>query len=250
MKRKNILSMLALLVALAIPAAAQQQPTLSVGYFVEVEPGKAIEFENALKQHLQWLGQQGETWIWNTWIRAIGEDLTVYFIVSPGHSFQDLDARASFQAQNRQRWLANVAQFTKSISSRLSITRPDISRPPDGPFSMVWVFSTHVRPGKEAEYEHAVKKVHEAIGKTSWPIKYLFTQTIVGGTGTAYSLVLPGSSWSDFAPPAKSFEAMLEEAHGREGARQIMEIFGRSEESAGSWVYIHRPDLSYAPPQP
>lgn len=249
MRRKSMFLLLALLAALAIPAAAQQQPTLSVAYFVEVEGGKAIEFENALKGHLQWLGQQGETWAWNTWLRAIGDDLTVYVIISGGHTFQDLDARAAFQAQNRQRWLANVGPFTEKISSRLSITRPDISRAPEGPFSMAWVFANTVRPGKEAEYEHALKQVHEAIGKTNWPVKYFFTQTIVGGALPTYTLVLPGSSWSDFAPPAKSFEAMLEEAYGREGARQLMEIFGKTEESAGSWVYLHRPDLSYAPPQ-
>lgn len=253
MKHGRISSLLLVFVLLALPAAAQQQqppPQMSTVYFITVKAGEILPFEQRMKAHMQWLGQQGETWPWWIFSTAFGDNLRTYVFVSGGHSFADLDAHAEFGRLNRERFLAGPGQHVESVAAHISMFRADVSRPGGTPPTpLVWIERVRVKAGMTQEFEHAVKQVHEGIGKTNWPGRYVIHQAIAGTANGTYFFIFPGDKWTDFTPAEKSFEAMLEEAYGRQGAENLVRAFAKAEAEASTVILAHRPDLSYTPPQ-
>ena len=154
------------------PTLAQDEKNLNQIYFAKVQAGKALEFEEALKKHMTWLGQQGEQWTLGVWSRVASADLAVYAIGSFGHDFAELDAHGSMAIRNRQHWLETAGQYVESISGRLAVSRPAISKTPatDGPPAMAWVIEQQLKVGSEQEFSHLAKQITEAITKAGWPV--------------------------------------------------------------------------------
>lgn len=251
MRKAGVFSVAVLLLALAVPVAAQEEGPLSMMYFVKVKSGMALQFEEALRAHVAWLGQQNEQWPWGIWMRAAGDDLGVYAIGSFGHTFEHFDARGALWQSNRQHWLSTVSQYVESISGHVSVMRADISRPMEGmegPAPLAWVIGHQLKVGTEEEFNHAAKRIHEAIVKTNWPVHYEWVQVIAGGPSPSFALVIPGQKWTDFNQPEEPFRAMLEKAYGREGAQALIDIFDKITVSESSAIYVYRADLSYMPP--
>ena len=169
---KAIVSLIVVSFLLLVPGMAQDEKNLNQIYFAKVKAGKALEFEESLKKHMAWLGAQGEKWTWAVWSRVAGEDLSVYAIGSFGHDFAELDAHGSMAIRNRQHWLETAGQYVESISGRLAVSRPAISKTPatDGPPAMAWVIEQQLKVGSEQEFSHLAKQITEAITKAGWPV--------------------------------------------------------------------------------
>ncbi len=252
MRRTGIFLVVLSLLLLALPVAAQEQPgVLSLVYFVNAKAGAELQFEEALKEHMNWLGQQNEAWTWGVWQRVTGKHLGQYIVGSFGHRFEDFDARAELARANREHWQANVSQYVASASSRISVSRADISLPAEeeGFAPYAWLVEHHLRVGTEDEFNYAAKKIHAAIKKTNWPVHYFWSQVINGGHTPNFILVLPAQNWAGFNRPEKPFPAMLEEALGRKGAESLIKLLNKITKAETSSIVAHRPDLSYTPSQ-
>ncbi len=239
-----------ILVLLALPAGAQQEPGVLTQLFaVRAKAGMTQQFETALKQHMDWARQNGETWPWYTYIVSTGDRLGEYIIRSPGHRWEDLDTHASMMGKLRDRWIANVAQYVETISSSISAFHPNVSRWPEGvmPPTLASVSRYHLNPGGSRDFHHAIKKVHEAIGKANWPAQYGWLSVVSGGESPTFVLVLPYKSWADMKSPEKSLADVLEEVYGRQDSDAIRESFAKSVHCEQTMVVQHRPDLSYQP---
>jgi len=247
--RRIIVSLVVVFLLLTLPAVAQEKKPINLVYFVKVKSGSALQFEAALKKHVEWLSQQNENWKWGVWNRVIGDDLAVYAIGSFGHSFDDFDAHSAMAMANRQQWMATVAAHVESISSRLSVSRHDISilRDTKEPAALVWVMSQQYKVGTEDEFNYLTKRIHEAILKVEWPVHYAWSQVIAGGAGPTMTLVIPADNWAGMKGPEEKFEAMLERALGRPEADAIMKKWNKIVISEKSFIYAFRPDLSYMP---
>jgi len=253
MRRTGFFLALVSVLLLALPAVAQEEPgVISQVYVVKPKAGMTQQFEEALKQHRDWLRQQNETWTWRVWQTVAGEDLGQYVIGSSGHRFEDFDAHAELAQANRARWIANVAQYVESISGSLRVYRADISRPPErgAPISLIWVSEIHLHVGTEDTFNYAAKKIDEAIEKTNWPVHYSWSQVIAGGPTPKFILVEPSENWAGFKGPEKRFRVMLEEAYGREEAEALLKLFREITKSETSRISSYRPDLSYVPAGP
>jgi len=159
----------------------------------------------------------------------VGENLSTYVIARGGLSFADFDAHTDFARTNRDRWLANDSQHVASISSRISVTRPDLSRPPQSTqtTNMVWGFSIKLALGVDQEFEYALKRIREGLQKANWPARYIWRQAVMGQSGPTYSLIIQGTKWVDFNPPSTPMEAALEKAFGKQGAMELIALVGR-----------------------
>jgi hypothetical protein len=217
---------------------AQDEKNLNQIYFAKVKAGKTLEFEESLKNHMAWLGQQGEKWTWAVWSRVAGEDLAVYAIGSWGHDFAELDAHGSMAMRNRQHWLETAGQYVEAISGRLVVSRPDISKPPatNAPPPMAWVIEQTFTVGSEQEFNHLAKQITEAINKTGWPVTYTWNQVIAGTSAPTMTLVIPSDNWAGLKGPAEPFEAMLEKAMGRQGAKALQDRLNTITVSESSYI--------------
>ncbi len=248
MLNRRALFVLGFLLFLALPLAAQEQPgPVARLFFVKPKAGMRAQFEQAAKRHMEWHRQQKDTWTYYGWESVTGEQIGTYGFGTFGHHWKDFDARAKFDEADSADYYANVAQYVESRSSVFDIYHPEISRPLEGESPLVQVIVFQVKVGEQEEFLQGIRKAHEAIKKTDWPVHYDWYELANGGEGPAYVLVLPHKNWADFEPPELSFPAMLEKAFGRQEAESVLKMFNYNTRKQTSEISKSRPDLSYIP---
>ena len=253
MRRMGLFLVAVALVLLVLPAATQP-PAPSVGrsFWVKPKPGMEQQFEEAVKKHIAWHRQQKDTWSYTAYQVEAGEDLSQYVVVTSGHRWEDFDGRTAFDAADEADYLANVAPYAQSIGSIFSIFRAEVSRPlPGGEIAPLSVaIRTHLNPGTTGDFTYAVRKFHEAIGKTNWPVNYVWLERVSGSEVPTFVLLLPRKNWAAFNPLEKPLAAVLEEAYGRQEAEALLSKYYKTIHCQTSIILRHRPDLSYVPAAP
>lgn len=237
------------LLLLAAPVATQEEDgNLGRIYFVTVKPGSEGQFEDGLKKHMQWHRAQKDPWSWYVWETIAGENTGMYGAGTFDHRWADFDNPPVSQEADEAEAQMSIAPHIASLMVQYYARLPKVSRPrPGGPAPMEEVLVFRLKMGAEQEFMNTIGKVHEAIGKTNWPVHYEWYALVAGGQHPTFVLVLPHDNWAAFKGPAKPFPAMLEEAVGRTEAEAILKSFDKATANLSSEVIRNRPDLSYVP---
>lgn len=250
MRNVKFCAVLCALLLLALPAATQMgEGEICKVYFIQPKPGMGKEFEAAMKKHLEWHAQQKDTWEYTAWQVIVGEGTGGYGIGTFGHRWEDFDNMAIDPAADAAHVEATIAPTVSKVVPSFWRFMSEASHPPQAPAAMYQVLNFEVKQGKSAKFNHLVKKFHEGIQKTKWPVHYEWYELAVGGQHPMYVLVLPRANWSSFKPMEKPFPAMLEEAFGRMEAQHMLEAFSDTVKHEASEVIHSRPDLGYTPPK-
>ncbi|HSB62249.1 MAG TPA: hypothetical protein VLI67_11050 [Vicinamibacteria bacterium] len=242
-------TLVALAVAAGSPAAAQETPgTIAQVVVTRVRPGMGKQYQEGRKRHLAWHKRQGDPWSWHTWQVTSGPDTGHYVTVTFGHHWKDFDTwETRFGEGDDADVELNLAPHSEATTVAYFDLLADVSRPPASPTParMSEVVHFFLKPGQVQQFRHAIRRAHEAIGKTSWPEHYFWYELWNGGEGPHFVLVLPRGSWADMAEPEVSFPAMLTKAFGPYEAGAILDAFGQASKSQSSEVLRYRPDLSH-----
>ena len=234
---------------LAVPVAAQMGGDIAKVYFVHPKPGMAKEFEAALKKHLEWHAQQKDTWTYAAWQVIVGEGAGSYGVGTFGHDWEHFDNMAIDVAADEAHVQATIGPTVERTVPTFWRLLKDVSHPGEGDPAMSEVYTFHVKVDQGPHFGHLIKKFHEAIQKTKWPVHYEWYQLMLGGQTPQYVLVVPHPTWASFKPVEKPFPAMLEEAFGRMEATHMLEAFSKAVKSQENEVVRERPDLGYTPPK-
>lgn len=246
---QRIFTMVVATVLLIAPLCAQQ-PAGEIAYFIHVKPkaGMVQEFEEAAKSHMDWHRQENDPWQWHIWQYETGEQLGEYLAITQGHRWEDFDAHADFIARDNADAGTRMGPYMESMSAWYSRFLVDLSHwPADLSPSLVFVIMHRVKPGKVAQLNHAIERIHKALQEANWPHHYLWERVIVGGEGPIFNVVLPMNQWADMNPPETPFEAAIEKAVGRREAESLLRSFLESIEGQRTEILRYRPDLSYVP---
>lgn len=230
------------------PAAAQEEEgNIAFVVFLKAKPGMEQQFEEGMKRHRAWHRQQNDPDAWLTWQIISGENTGTYGTGTFGHRWEDFDSPGISEEADTVDRRQNLDPYTESAVVRYYRRMAEVSRPAEGeaPLAEVWIF--RVRYGQEGAFTYAVRKFHEAIEKTQWPVHYNWYQLLNGGEHPTYVVVLPRTNWADFKPPEERFEEILEEAYGRQEAQSLLKSFGKAVGSQRSEIIQNRADLSYVP---
>lgn len=246
--RRSMTVLCALLgVSLALPLVAQEKPANVARVFVTIpKPG----YEDGRKRHMDWHRKQNDTWTWETWQVETGDAAGAFLTITLGHKWKDFDDwDAKYGEGDTADGAKNLTPYTAGGSNGFWIYRAEISRPSESkePPKMLEVIHFLAKTDGVDEFNLAMRKIHEAIGKTTWPSHYEWYQLANGGEHPHFALVLPLHSWADMAGPEVTFDAMLEKGLGRQEAAALLRSFGKSIHREWSEVLVHRPDLSYRP---
>jgi hypothetical protein len=88
------------------------------------------------------------------------------------------------------------------------------------------------------------------MAKTNYPqTRSSWYALVSGGRGPEFVLVTERKSVGDLQPPAKTLDAMMQEAYGDQGAA-ILAALRKAYYSSYSELLQFRADLSYMPPAP
>ncbi len=251
MRKMVIILATALLLVPALAALAQEMPgNVARVIVMQPKPGMTQQFEEGRKRHMDWHRKQNDTWAWETWQVETGDASGSYLSVASGHAWKDFDDwEAKLGKADTEDATKNISPNVAAELSSLWVYLPNISRPAESkaPPKMMSVIHFLVKPEAESGWRNAVRKIHEAIGKTDWPTHYMWYALVNGGETPHYVLLLPRNSYAEMAPPEVSFEAMLEKAMGREDAQALQRTISNSIRREWSELITYRADLSYRP---
>jgi hypothetical protein len=249
MRRTRSIVAATLMLGLGAPIAAQETPgTIGQVFLTRVKAGMGKQYQEGRKRHMAWHKKQGDSWTWSTWEVVSGPDTGAYLTFSFGHHWKDFDA---WQAKLGQGDSAdvdlNLTPYAESTTISYYEYLADLSRPAAAPAKMSEVVHFLLKPDKEPEFRHTLRRAHEAIGKTNWPVNYSWFVLQNGGEGPHFVLVLPHNSFAEMAEPEMSFPAMPTKAFGPYEAGVILDGFGQATKSQWSELEVYRPDLSHVP---
>jgi hypothetical protein len=234
---------------LAVPLLAQEKPGTVAGvWHVKLKAGMRQQFEQANKRHMEWHRQQKDTWAENVWEIVSGDQVGQYGYGTFNHHWKDFDSHAKFDEADMADYYANVAPYVESEAGGFYLYHPEMSRPMGGDAPLSEVVEYHLNMTGESDFLMAVRKIHEAIQKTNYPVYYHLYELYNGGEHPTYVFVFPHKNWADFEPPEQTFLAMLEKAYGRDEAESVLKLFDKSVHGLRSQIIAYRPDLSYLPP--
>jgi hypothetical protein len=253
MPRTGLIGVATLSLAIASPGVAQEKPgTIAEVVVTRAKAGAVKAYEDGRKRHMAWHKRQNDPWSWHTWQAASGPYTGSYVTISFGHAWKDFDTwEGRFGQGDTADVDLNLTPHTESATVAYYELLPELSRPPAGQAhtKMSEVVHFLLKPDKAAEFRHALQRAHEAIGKTNWPVTYLWYELSNGGEGPHFVLVLPHNSWAEMAQPEMSFPAMLTKAFGPYETGVILEGFDQSSRSQWSEILVYRPDLSHVASQ-
>lgn len=241
------------ILASTLPAVAQDEDPglISKVFRITVDPGDALHFETAFREHLKLGVKNNEPWAWYTWQMVNGPDLGQYVVRSHGHRWRDFDEREQHNRLDRADFMATVAPHITSISSTLETVEPALSNwPADrGRPALVEMTRFKLEFAAVQDFVAAVEKLHEAVIEKDPSRHYVWFSTINGSTGPTMTLAIPHDDWADFEPEEQPLWELVSQVYGEAEAQAIRQAIGRAVRSSISYVLQLREDLSFEPAQ-
>jgi hypothetical protein len=238
------------LVAL-VPAVFAQSTDVNVGWvYVSVpKPGMVSQLEAGRKKHMDFHRKQGDSWTWLVWETMTGENTGAYLSTTFGHSWKDLDAwETKMGAADTADGNVNLTPYIGATTASIWMLMKDVSHSGMTEIpKMEEVNHFLLKPGAEADFNDAIRKINDAIVKADWGVHYNWYALQDGGEGPHYVLVLDLNGWGDLAEPNPSFDAMLQKAAGKHDADALIHSFNSSVKREWTETIRYRPELSYVP---
>ena len=242
----------ATLLLAVVPAAAQttraRRPRGLAARIVVIRPkeGRQQQFEEGYRRHLDWHRANKDPWVWYGWQVVGGERLGYFIDGTFGRHWEDFDAAVSPAADAADN-AANVAPYGDFLSVAHYALLPDLGRDhflEEGrPSPFVELRTYRVRPGREAEFEEALR----GLRATASARRYACYKLVNGGEHATYLLFLPHDRLSGLG---NSTIPLAVPGGGRaqpRAAKRWQDLLGSAVEAGRSELLRYRPDLSYFP---
>ena len=238
---------------LAAPAHAQDaRGTVAKWYLSTVKTGHEMQWEQAMKEHVDWHRQQNDTWTWHTYMIVSGERLGQYITMTTDHAWADFDTPDVAEQEDAADASSRLGPHIESLGSGLWDELPDLSRPPDAspPFPLIQIINYGIKPSKGAVFAGNVVQFGQTVDATNMSFSVLwFVRPDGGAAARTFTRIVPRENWASMQPnpgAKTSFEAVAE-TFGSAGLQQWIDSFGESVEWLKSEFWQYRPDLSHVP---
>jgi hypothetical protein len=233
-----------------IPLAASAQdggPGLVSVRLVQTVPGKAAQFETALKKYGEALKKVAPDRGLNVRNISVGGPGNAYVVFTTMDKPSDQQQRNVLaEAFGEGQAAATAAAFDESIAqTRVEnfIPRADLSRSMElDDFEIVLTFRVEVANGGAQAYEAFMHKLVEATDKVA-PDQTWFGYAPGIGAGTVYRFAIP-MNWADLDDPGLSIPERLAKHFGEKEAAEILAANAANVVEVNSAISVNRPDLS------
>ena len=248
MMKKLLAAVMAVSVlAFAAPVLAQDG-NMTRSYSMTPLPGHDAELSAAIASHVQWRKDNNDPWGWSVFQQAAGDDLSTWYVRSPGHTWADFDAYrdSEFSQAAFGHFSTTVQPHVGSITSGVSEFIPELSNWPDETeFNLVQVISYELKQGQEQAFRAAAQAITDVLKAAEWNEEWAFIESLTGPT-PGYALVIPEANWAGFAPGEATVFDILVEATDPETATKMFADYSATVRKAKSTFYGKNSDLSYA----
>src|SRR5580704_7995240 len=230
--------------------AAQQKPAqIFTIEFQTVKTGMTTQYEAGRKAKAAWHKEKKDPRPLFVWQFMSGEQTGTYAVAQPALTWKEMDNPPISEDADQAEWEKTMGTYVTSLVTHYYHYNDDLSWPSTemtpGKYSEVITF--HVRQGGAEEFVGDLKKVTTAITKANWGSHYRVYTLEFGGRGDTFVLVVDHPNYADFEDPAKSFNDMLAEGMGKDGAAALMKSLDTVTLDTDAEMVKFRPDLSYVP---
>jgi hypothetical protein len=217
---------------------------------VDTVPGKAAQFEAALKRYGTALKEADPDQPFIVRTIAVGGPGNRYVVLQPLDKPSDLRFRpVMVDAYGAEEAAKIGAAFDGAIAeTRLEtfLPRRDLGRPPElGPAEIVLVIRATVANGRAQAYEEFMHKLVEATDKVAPDVMW-FGYAPGIGAGSTYRFAIP-MDWADLDDPGMSIPERLARHFGEQEAAAILAANVENTVEVTYGISVNRPDLSIQP---
>lgn len=249
MRARSVASAVLFALAAVFPVMAQDVGRVAEIHNNRVKPGMTQQYEAGRKKHMGWHKSQKDAWSWYVWEVLTGEGTGSYLVGTFQHHWKDFDAREKFNQADSADAQASMGASLAGEQMSYYLYRADLSGGPEEfpPTKMIAIVHFMIKPDGVNAFLEGVRKVGEAMKKTNYPQQgaAYWYQLANGGESPHFVLVGARASWASFEPPEKPFDAMMEEAYGKEQGAAILASLRKALRSVYTEALQYRPDLSY-----
>jgi hypothetical protein len=186
---RRIAAVLLAVFSLAVaPLALAQGADVNVGwvYVSTPKPGMVKQMEDGRKKHMEFHRKQNDSWTWLIWETMTGENTGAYLSTTFNHSWKDLDAwETKMGTADTADGAVNLSPYFTNTTASIWMALKDASH--SGSMTeipkMEEVNHFLLKPGTESDFNDAIRKINDAIVKTSWGVHYTWYALQDGGEG-------------------------------------------------------------------
>lgn len=232
----------------SIAVSANEKPAnLADSWSVVPKSGMQDKFETALKKHLAFRSEKGDTRSWQVYTPIVGDDLNRYVIRFCCTKWNQVDAYVKWSLDNKvnDHWNKYVDKYVASYQHYYSRLDFDNSHWPDPApdFKYFGVRDYQVKMGKGMALQNSKKMLSDYAKAMNWPYYWSWSQTI--GGSEHFNLVLPFKDYADMTPPEQSFgKALAKHLGDQEKANKVFADWAANFKWTKYTIYRHRPELS------
>lgn len=211
----------------------------------KAEVGTAA-FEAAMKEHMAWRMENGDTRSWQVYTVNSGGDRGDYTVRACCFSWADQDSYEKWAYDNN---VGNTYEEQLGIHvEELSHTYQAVDiensnwNEEDNPFYYVGVTRYTPNPAKSMQTGQIAEKMSQLAKEKGWPRQWAWYR-VIGGED---NLMLASGyrNYADMAPPEQSFYEFAAEHMGEDDAMAMLEDFGEGFWTSTYTIYRWREDLS------
>lgn len=245
----SLLTALLLLVPLTSWSQEDDRNTLSDVWLIVPKQGMARQFEEAVKSHMAFRRDAGDSRTWTAYQSTIGTNPMLYQWRSDGIDWADQDAYVEADAENGYgaHWSANVDQYVDHYHHYMEVADLESSNwPADlGQHPYYGVTTWTMKPNAGPDVTAARKELSRIAKEEGWAERgnHWIWLSRVGGRPTLM-VATEFDDYADMAPPEQPFFAFVFEQIGEEEGKALIDRFVAGFAESNYTVWAHRPDLS------
>jgi hypothetical protein len=245
-KLYSILFALLLIPALCV---AEDKPAqvISDGWTMIPKADHGDEFEAALKAHLAYRAEKGDTRQWNVWRPVTGGALNRYTVRSCCDTWAEQDSYRKWTQEN----IGN--HFNETVHPHVekymhNFGESDMENSHWGEntdASFVGVTMWEVKQGKGGQANRAITAMSNLAKEHDWPRNFSWSYP-VGGSNRVM-LVVPFSNYADMAPMDENFYQFAKKHLKEKELDKMFDDFNGSFSSSDYTIWRHDKELSMQP---
>jgi hypothetical protein len=243
----SIIGMALLTLPLGLWAQEDERAPLSDVWLIMPKQGMGTQFEDAVRTHMAFRTDAGETRNWETYGTALGRNPMLYQFRASSINWADQDA---YVAEDEEKglgsnWFANVDQYVDHYHHFIESADYENSNWPTdlGQQTYYGVTSWTWKQGAGPGPNEARKQLSKIAMDEGWDYNWLWLSRI-GGEPTLM-IVSPYENFAAMAPPEQEFfDFVAEKLGSEEEAGKIFAQFSAGFAGSSYTIWEHRPDLS------
>lgn len=244
---KNLIKMMCLFAIIPFMVIADDHsPQVIADSWVMVpKAGHQDKFEAALKAHLDYRKENGDTRNWQTYQPVTGGNLNRYIVRFCCEPWAKQDEYVAWSNKNMSEHFAkNVAPHVETYMHNFTETDMKNSNWPAGTkANYVGVTEFKMKPGKYSDSVATIEQMSNLAKEKKWPRNWAWSYPV--GGEEAWLLATPFESYADMAPMEQSFYEFAVKHMGSAGEADAMFAkYSDAYTSADYTIYRHVKSLS------